>query len=49
MFIHFLCLCPLRLAIMLSFNIAKLAYCKHDQIGLVQILDTMADWLLTTT
>ena len=26
MFIHFLCLCPLRLAIMLNFNISKVAY-----------------------
>ena len=26
MFIHFLCLCPLRLAIMLNFNILKVAY-----------------------
>ena len=25
-FIHFLCLCPLRLAIMLYFNISKVAY-----------------------
>ena len=28
MFIHFLCLCPLRLAIMLNFNISKGAYCR---------------------
>ena len=28
MFIHFLCLCPLRLAIMLNFNIAKVAYAE---------------------
>ena len=27
MFIHFLCFCPLRLAIMLNFNISKVAYC----------------------
>ena len=27
MFIHFLCLCPLRLVIMLNFNIPKVAYC----------------------
>ena len=27
MFIHFLCLCPLRLVIMLNFNISKVAYC----------------------
>ena len=26
MLIHFLCLCPLRLAIMLNFNISKVAY-----------------------
>ena len=26
MFIHFLCFCPLRLAIMLNFNISKVAY-----------------------
>ena len=26
MLIHFLCLCPLRLAIMLNFNILKVAY-----------------------
>ena len=26
MFIHFLCLCPLRLAIMLNFHISKVAY-----------------------
>ena len=26
MFIHFLCLCPLRLTIMLNFNILKVAY-----------------------
>ena len=26
MFIHFLCLCPLRLAIMLNFNTSKVAY-----------------------
>ena len=26
MFIHFLCLCPLRLAMMLNFNISKVAY-----------------------
>ena len=26
MFIHFLCLCPLRLAIMLNFNISKGAF-----------------------
>ena len=28
MFIHFLCLCPLRLAIMLNFNISKVVYFK---------------------
>ena len=27
MFIHFLCLWPLRLAIMLNFNVSKEAYC----------------------
>ena len=27
MFTHFLCLCPLRLAIMLNFDISKVAYC----------------------
>ena len=27
MFIHFLCLCPLRLVIMLNFNRLKVAYC----------------------
>ena len=26
MFIHFLCLCPLILVIMLNFNISKVAY-----------------------
>ena len=26
MFIHFLCLCPVRLVIMLNFNISKVAY-----------------------
>ena len=34
MFIHFLCLCPLRLAIMLNFNTSKVAYfflCLHFQ------------------
>ena len=27
MFIHFLCLCPLRLVIMLNVNVSKVAYC----------------------
>ena len=30
MFIRFLCFCPLRLAIMLNFNISKVAYCHVD-------------------
>ena len=29
MFIRFLCFCPLRLAIMLNFNISKVAYSKR--------------------
>ena len=34
MFIHFLCLCPLRLAIMLNLNISKVAY-FGGQIGCI--------------
>ena len=26
MFVHFLCFCPLRLAVMLNFNVGKVAY-----------------------
>ena len=40
MFIHFLCLCPLRLAIMLNFNISKVAYYVpplHGKSGVVLI------------
>ena len=46
MFINFLCLCPLRLAIMLNFNISKVAYystsfprllAKKMRLGLIKI------------
>ena len=30
MLIHFLCLCPLRLAIMLNFNISKVTYSQRS-------------------
>ena len=36
MFIHFLYLCPLRLAIMLNFNISKVAYSNNFGIGAYQ-------------
>ena len=32
MFIHFLCLCPLRLAIMLNFNISKVANSERSSV-----------------
>ena len=35
MFINFLCLCPLRVAIMLSFNISKVAYSERRYLGFV--------------
>ena len=35
MFINFLCLCPLRVAIMLSFSISKVAYSERRYLGLV--------------
>ena len=31
MFIHFLCLCPLTLAIMLNFNTSKVADCYETK------------------
>ena len=34
MFIHFFCLCPLRLTIKLNFNISKVAYSSRRGIGL---------------
>ena len=35
MFIHFLCLCPLSLAIKLNFNISKVAYCWAQHVARV--------------
>ena len=35
MFINFLCLCSLRVAIMLSFNISKVAYSERRYLGFV--------------
>ena len=34
-FIHFLCLCPLRLAIMLYFNISKVAYSTPGKVACI--------------
>ena len=40
MFIHFLCLYPLRLAILLNFNISKVAYsCSGSENKGIQIRD----------
>ena len=38
MFIHFLCLCPLTLAIMLNFNTSKVADCYDYETKYWQIV-----------
>ena len=37
MLIHFLCLCPLRLAIMLNFNKSKVAYSERSSVDNTRI------------